>query len=134
MINQKYFEKIKKSLNFIPTVDLFATRLNTQLPHFISCRSDPESKGVNAFTLSWENLSFYAFMPFICIPMVLQKVWHDKAEGILKWSLKKLLFLLDQSCCQHQTPHVTVSTPKWGQITMIYQTDCLLLINMYKSL
>ena len=29
---------------------------------------------------------------------------------------------------------VTVSTPKWGQITMIYQTDCLLLINMYKSL
>ena len=83
MINQKYFEKIIKSLNFIPTVDLFATRLNTQLPHFISCRSDPESKGVNAFTLSWENLSFYAFLPFICIPMVLQKVWHDKAEGIL---------------------------------------------------
>ena len=31
-------------------------------------------------------------------------------------------------------PSVTVSTPKWGQITMIYQTDCLLLINMYKSL
>ena len=29
---------------------------------------------------------------------------------------------------------VTVSTPKWIQITMIYQTDCLLLINMYKSL
>ena len=29
---------------------------------------------------------------------------------------------------------VTVSTPKWVQITMIYQTDCLLLINMYKSL
>ena len=32
------------------------------------------------------------------------------------------------------TPDVTVSTPKWVQITMIYQTDCLLLINMYKSL
>ena len=29
---------------------------------------------------------------------------------------------------------VTVSTPKWGQVTMTYQTDCLLLINMYKSL
>ena len=28
---------------------------------------------------------------------------------------------------------VTVSTLKWGQITMIYLTDCLLLINMYKS-
>ena len=51
MINQKYFQKIIKSSNFKPTVDLFATRLNTQLSHFISLRPDPESKGVNAFTL-----------------------------------------------------------------------------------
>ena len=29
MINRKYFEKIIKSLNFKPTVDLFATRRNT---------------------------------------------------------------------------------------------------------
>ena len=43
MINWKYFKKIKY-LNFKPTVDLFATRLNTQLPHFISLRPDPESK------------------------------------------------------------------------------------------
>ena len=61
MINRKYFEKIMKSLNFKPTVDLFATKLNTQLPHFISLRPGPESKGVNTFTLSWENLSFYTF-------------------------------------------------------------------------
>ena len=74
MINRKYFEKIIKSLNFKPTVDLLATRLNTQLPHFISLRPDPESKGVNAFTFSWENLSFYAFPQFTCIPKVLQKI------------------------------------------------------------
>ena len=35
MINWKYFEKMIKSLNFKPTVDLFSTRLNTQLPRFI---------------------------------------------------------------------------------------------------
>ena len=52
MINWKYFEKIIKCLNFKPTVDLLSTRLNTQLPQFISRRPDPESKGVNAFTLS----------------------------------------------------------------------------------
>ena len=74
IINQTYFEKIIESLNFKPTVDLFATKINTQLPHFISLRPDPDSKVVNAFTLSWENLSFYAFSPFICIPRVLQKV------------------------------------------------------------
>ena len=83
MINRKYFERIIKCFNFKPTVDLFATRLNNQLPHIISLRPDPESKGVNASTRSWENLSFYAFPPFTCIPRVLQKVWHDKAEGIL---------------------------------------------------
>ena len=35
MINWKYFEKMIKSLNFKPAVDLFSTRLNTQLPRFI---------------------------------------------------------------------------------------------------
>ena len=76
-------KKIIKGLNFKPTVDLFATRVNTQLPQFILVRPDPETKGVNAFTLWWENLSFHAFPPFICISKVLQKVWYGKAEGIL---------------------------------------------------
>ena len=50
-INRKYFEKIIKCFNFKPTVDLFATRLNTQRLYFISLRSDPGSKGKNVFTL-----------------------------------------------------------------------------------
>ena len=75
--------KIIKCLNFKPTVELFDTRRNTKLPYFISFRSDPESKGVNAFALSWENLSFYSFPPLICIPRVLQKIWRDKAENIV---------------------------------------------------
>ena len=76
-------KKIIKGLNFKPTVDLIATRVNTQLPEFILLRPDPETKGVNAFTLWWENLSFYAFPSFICISKVLQKVWYGKEEGIL---------------------------------------------------
>ena len=52
MINHKYFEKIIKSLNFKPTVDLFSTRLDTKLRHSISLRSDPESEGINTLTLS----------------------------------------------------------------------------------
>ena len=69
MINRKSFEKIIKCLNFKQNVDLFATRRNTQISHFTSLRLDQES--------------FYGFPPFICIPRILQKVWHDKAEGIL---------------------------------------------------
>ena len=69
MINRKSFEKIIKCLNFKQNVDLFATRRNTQISHFISLRPDQGS--------------FYGFPPFICIPRGLQKVLHDKAEGIL---------------------------------------------------
>ena len=83
MINRKYFEEKIKCLNFKQTADLFATRLKNEHPHFILLRPDPESKGVNVFTLSLENLSFYAFPPFICIPIFLQKVWHVKAKAIL---------------------------------------------------
>lgn len=38
---------------------------------------------MDAFTLSWENINFYAFPPFSVILRVLQKILRDKAEGIL---------------------------------------------------
>ena len=78
MINRNYLEKIIKRLKFKPTVDLFAARLNTQLPHFMSLRPDSESRAVNNFTFSWENLSFYAFPSFIYIPR------FYKRSGLIK--------------------------------------------------
>ena len=59
IINQKYFEKIKY---FKPSFDLFVTRLKTQLPHFVSLRSDPES-----------SKCFYSFMRklvILCFPTI----------------------------------------------------------------
>ena len=38
---------------------------------------------VDAFTINWANLLFYAFPPFSLITKVLQKVEEDLAEGIL---------------------------------------------------
>ena len=66
-----------------PTIDLFASRLNTQIKKFISYRPDPQAIAVIAFTIDWENLDFYAFQPFNCIGRTLQKIWMDKATGIL---------------------------------------------------
>ena len=83
MLNQRNFHYITKKLNVSLSIDLFASWLNTQLPEFISYRPDPESKAVNAFTQSWTDLKFYAFPPFICLPRVIQKIWQDRAEGIL---------------------------------------------------
>ena len=83
MLNQRdfrYVNYVTKKLNVSPSIDLFASRLITQLPEFISYRPDPESKTVNDFTQSWTELKFYAFPPFICLPRVIQKIWQ---EGIL---------------------------------------------------
>ena len=83
MLNKTSFKNIQKELSFFPNIDLFASRLNKQVPCFISYRPDPECVAVDAFTQSWTGLDFYAFPPFICIPKVLQKIWNDQAFGIL---------------------------------------------------
>lgn len=64
---------------FLPDSDLFATRLNTQLPRFVSWRPDPDAYHTNAFTLSWTKGLNYAFPPFSIIGMVLEKIQEDKA-------------------------------------------------------
>ena len=38
-------------------VDLFTSRVLTQLPTFVSWRPDPEAMATDAFTLDWANLS-----------------------------------------------------------------------------
>ena len=61
-------------LDFIPNIDLFASRTNKQLTPFVSYKPDPEAIAVNAFNLSWKPYSFYAFPPFCLISRVLQKI------------------------------------------------------------
>ena len=83
MLDKDTFNRVLSDLDFQPTVDLFASRINCQIPRFFSFRPDPDCIGVNAFTVDWGELSFYAFPPFSCIPKVIQKIYHDKATGIL---------------------------------------------------
>ena len=50
------FSNICSQLNTSPKIDLFATRLNTQLSTFVSYRPDPKCIAVNAFLLdSWAS-------------------------------------------------------------------------------
>lgn len=67
----------------LPEVDLFATRLNAQLPKYISWMPDPNAWAVDAFTVDWGTLNFYAFPPFNIIPRCLQKIKVDNARGLL---------------------------------------------------
>ena len=49
-----------------PVVDLFASRLNHQLPQYITWRPDPFSQGTNAMHQDWSQNYLYAspFLPY----------------------------------------------------------------------
>ena len=81
-LNSQIFFKIACILGN-PSIDLFASRLNTQLAVFASWRPDPDAKYIDAFTFSWHDTNFYAFPPFSLIGRCLQKATMDKAEGII---------------------------------------------------
>ena len=81
-LNPVIFEKIT-SIFGKPDIDLFASRTNRKCETFVSWRRDPESLAIDAFTLPWSNLNFYAFPPFSLLLKVLQKISDDKAEGIV---------------------------------------------------
>ena len=70
-------------LKFQPEIDLFATRLNCQCDKYVSFRPDPSAFKVNAFSLNWSNMNWYAFPPFSLIPRVLQKITAEQSTGVI---------------------------------------------------
>ncbi|XP_068244858.1 uncharacterized protein [Palaemon carinicauda] len=56
-----------------PVMDLFATKLNTQLPVFCSPVPDPKVAFEDAFQHPWDNLNVYAFPPFGMLRQVLNR-------------------------------------------------------------
>ncbi|XP_068734585.1 uncharacterized protein [Montipora capricornis] len=82
MLNTTLFSQSLETLQFAPDIDLFASRLNKQLPNYVAYRPDPESIAIDAFTINWAKLKFYAFPPFSVIAAVLKKIQEDKATGV----------------------------------------------------
>ena len=82
MLNPTLLSQSLKTLKFAPDIDLFASRLNKQFPSYVAYRPDPESIAIDAFSINWENLKFYAFPPFSVITAVLKKIQEDKAIGV----------------------------------------------------
>ena len=83
MLSDDSFHSIIYTLGYKPVIDLFASRINNKLQRFASFRPDPEAEVIDAFSISWSGLPFYAFPPFICVGRVLQKIRKDKATGII---------------------------------------------------
>lgn len=81
-LSHEAFATIQRNLG-PPDVDLFASSINKKCSTYVSWRRDPGSLAIDAFTLKWTDLNFYAFPPFCLILRVIQKIVQDKAEGIL---------------------------------------------------
>ena len=77
------FAYVLGALGYYPEVDMFASRINKQLPRFYSYRPDPDAELINAFTTHWGGIKFYAFPPFSIVGRGLQKILQDKASGII---------------------------------------------------
>ena len=63
-----------------PNLDLFASRLNKQLPLYVSWKPDPGAQYIDAFSFNWSSIYMYAFPPFSLIGRVLQKIRADQAS------------------------------------------------------
>lgn len=72
-LNKDLFRQACEKLQFLPNIDLFASRINNQVKPFVSYHPDPEALAVNAFHQTWVGYKFYAFPPFSIISQVLQK-------------------------------------------------------------
>ena len=83
LLNPDILSDALDRLDVKPEIDLFASRLNHQFPRYISYKPDLDAEAVNAFTMSWSDVTFCAFPPFCIIPSVLQKIIKDRARGIL---------------------------------------------------
>ena len=75
-IEPKIFSQIVK-IRGIPQIDSFASRLNHQLPKYMSWYPDPGSCAVGSLQHSWRDLYGYAFPPFCLIGKVLAKITND---------------------------------------------------------
>jgi len=81
-LNTRVFEKICDRFHK-PDIDLFASRINTQLPKYCSWKPDPYSEFVDAFTVDWNNFYCYLFPPFSMICRCLKKIKEEKTSAIM---------------------------------------------------
>ena len=81
-LNYKYFEIIVKAFG-MPKINLFATQHNKKCEKYISWVPDRAAAQVDAFTVKWKELKFYAFPPFCLILEVLTNIKWEKTTGII---------------------------------------------------
>ncbi len=82
-LNPAVFQWLVQQGPFTPSVDWFASPVNSQLPRFYAWKPCPAAEGIDAFDFDWKGERGYIFPPFILIPRILRKIIEDRAVVIL---------------------------------------------------
>ena len=81
-LREDVFQQISKIWG-TPDIDLFASRLHSQLPKYASWKPDPGATHVDAFSFAWTGMLAYLFPPFCLIARCLKKLESDGALGLI---------------------------------------------------
>ena len=71
-LSNEVFLKITENFGF-PIIDLFASAKNKKCNRCV----------IDAFTMAWNDVFFYAFPPFVMVLRTLKKTIQYKARGII---------------------------------------------------
>lgn len=82
MLRKDVFRDIARRF-YVPEIDLFASRLNHQVPLYVSRLPDPGASAVDAFQQDWSQWKCFIHPPVVLLPRILQKVRNDKATALL---------------------------------------------------
>ena len=83
MLNKIIFDFAIEYFGIKPDIDLFASRINKQLPIYVAYKPDPNAMATDAFSLKWDDKLFYLFPPLSVMTSCLQKIDQDKTEALL---------------------------------------------------
>ena len=79
-LREDVFQQITK-LWGTPKIDLFASKLNSQLPKYASWTPDPGATHVDAFSFAWTGIFPYLFPPFCLIARCHEKIGERRSTG-----------------------------------------------------
>ena len=82
MLHPMIFQRIAERFPHLE-VDLFATRLTSQLQRFFSWRPDPMAEATDTFLQNWSTVKGYANPPWNLVGRVLAKVEEQAADLVL---------------------------------------------------
>ena len=82
MLSLEVFEYLVELFQ-IPDIDMFASRLNKQLPKYASWTPDPKSYIIDCISTSWENTYIYAFPPFSMIWPTINKIEKEAEKALI---------------------------------------------------